>query len=145
MKLAVYLFAATMVLGGCATQPNPIGTYIPGRMVSLVDGKIIPLQVQLSYGSGQMNGTDPATGETFTGTYTAIQETSTNQVSTPSFWGDQDTAQEVKTSDVAQASAVLVGNKGTVFNIKMTVKAGNPPIGFGEATDNAGKKYNVQF
>jgi len=145
MKHVACLFALSLVLCGCATDPYPAGSFLPGRIVSLADGKILPAQAEISSGSGKLTATDPVTGEVFDGRYTAIQETTTSQVTRPGFLFDDETGQEVKTSDVAQASAILVGNKGTVINIKMTVKAGSPPIAYGEGTDNKGNKYNVQF
>jgi hypothetical protein len=106
---------------------------------------VFPAQVEITYGSGRMTATNPVTGEVFDGRYTAIQENKVIQHVDNSFWGNGDTSQAVETSDIAHGSAVLVGNKGTVLNIKMEVKAGHPPIAYGDAEDNAGKKYNVQF
>lgn len=145
MRTVFSLFALALLLAGCATETNPLGSFIPGRIISLSDGKVLPMQIQLSYGTGKMTALNPETGETFDGIYTAILETKSSQVSRPTWLGDQETASEVTTSDLAQASAVLVGNKGTVLDIKMQIQAGVRPIGFGEATDNAGKKYRVQF
>jgi hypothetical protein len=145
MRIAGCLFAVTLLLCGCAQSPYQLGAFIPGRIVSLADGKIMPMQIQLSYGAGKMTAFDPVTSETFDGTYTAIQEAKSSQVSRPGLFGDTDVGSEVTVTNMSQASAVLVGSKGTVLNIKMQIQAGSPPIGFGEATDNAGKKYNVQF
>lgn len=145
MRFAAVLIAAALVLGGCETSPYVVGAMIPGRITSLADGRTLPMQIQLSYGSGRMTAVDPKTSEMFDGTYTAIQQTQVTQHTQPSLFGDEDVGQSVATSDVAQASAVLVGNKGTILNIKMQIKAGSPPIGFGEAEDNHGAKYNVQF
>jgi hypothetical protein len=145
MKIAASLLVLSLFLAGCAEDPYRAGSFIPGRIVSLSDGKILPMQIELSYGTGRMTAVNPETGEAFDGTYTAINETKSSEVSRPTFFGDQETASETTTSDIAQGSAVLVGNKGTVLSIKMQIKAGSPPIGFGEATDNAGKKYHVQF
>ena len=118
---------------------------LPGTITCLSDGSVFPAQVEITAGSGRMTATNPTTGEIFTGRYTALQENKVVQQVDNSFWGDGDTSQAVETSDIAHASAVLVGNKGTVLNIKMEVKAGHPPIAFGDAEDNKGAKYNVQF
>lgn len=145
MKVAASLLGLSLLLVGCAENPYHLGAYIPGRIVSLSDGKILPMQIELSYGSGHMKAVNPDTGETFDGIYTAINETKSSAVSRPGLFGDQDVASETTVSDLAQGSAVLVGSKGTVIDVKMTIKAGSPPIGFGEGVDNAGKKYRIQF
>ena len=143
MRLAIAFLA--LLLGGCAVPTNQVGNMIPGRIVSLSKGTLLPMQIQLSYGTGTMNATNPVTGEHFEGNYTAIQDTKSVQYSKPGFLGDMETHHSVESSTACPASAVLVGNKGTVMNIKMQIQAGNPPVGFGEAEDNKGEKYNVQF
>jgi hypothetical protein len=145
MKVAASLLGLSLLLVGCAQSPYQLGTYIPGRIVSLSDGKILPMQIELSYGSGHMKAVNPDTGETFDGIYTAINETKLSAVSRPGLFGDQDVASQTTVSDVSQSSAVLVGSKGTVIDVKMTIKSGAPPIGYGDGVDNAGKKYRVQF
>lgn len=115
MRLAAGLLA--LLLSGCAANPHPEGTFAQGRLISESEAKVIMLQID---GAGHMSGVDAATIEAFHGTYTAVNDTT------------------------GQVSAVLTGNKGTVFNINMKIKRGLP-IGPGEATDNAGKKYSVEF
>lgn len=140
------ILGALALLAGCAvTTANPIGSYIPGRMVSLSDGKVYPMQIQLSYGSGKVVATDPVSGEILDGSYTAIQTTRTVQTSRPTWLGDQQTATAVEQSNTAEGTAILVGNQGTVVSLKLHIRAGNPPIGYGEGEDNKGKKYSVQF
>jgi hypothetical protein len=145
MRIVVAMLAFLLV--GCATAPDPygLGSMLPGKIVSLSDGVVFPAQVEITYGSGKMTATNPVTGEVFEGRYTAIQENKVIRHVDNSFWGNGDTSQAVETSDIAHGSAVLVGNKGTVMNIKLEVKAGHPPIAYGVAEDNNGKKYNVQF
>lgn len=143
MRFFIALFLVS--LAGCAAPTHQAGDMIPGRIISLSKGTLLPMQIQLSYGSGRMTAVNPATGESFEGNYTAIQDTKHVQYSRPTLLGNQETHQAVESSTSVPASAVLVGNKGTVLSIKMQIKAGNPPIGFGEAVDNKGDKYNVQF
>jgi type IV pilus biogenesis protein CpaD/CtpE len=145
MRMVVAILA--ILLAGCATEPDPyaMGNMLPGKIISLSDGTIFPAQAEISSGSGRMTATNPVTGEVFEGRYTAIQENKVIQHVDNSFWGNGDTSQAVETSDIAHGSAVLVGTKGTVLNIKLEVKAGHPPIAYGDGEDNTGKKYNVQF
>jgi hypothetical protein len=141
MRIAITLLA--LLLTACAAGGYAPGTMLPGKIISLSDGTTFPMQYEFAASSGAMTATNPVTGEYFQGTYTGIQETHVVQHTEASFWGDTD--QSVETSAVAQAAAVLVGNKGTVLNLKLHVKIGNPPSGFGEGEDNKGVKYNVQF
>ena len=141
MRFSIAL--AFLLLCGCAADPFAGGTFVPGKMTSLSDGTVFPMQIELSYGSGRLTATDPVTGEILTGTYTAILETHVIQHQSTSLFGEDETATD--TSGIAQGSAVLVGNKGTVVNLKLQIKPGTQPSGFGEAEDNHGKKYNIQF
>ena len=145
MKIVTVLVA--LLLAGCATegQYQP-GAMLPGRIIALSDGTTFPMQYEFTSGSGKMTARNPITGELFQGTYTAILETHTVQNTNTSIFDlSDDDSQSVSTSDVAQGTAVLVGNKGTVLNLKLHVKVGNPPTGFGEGEDNKGGKYSVQF
>jgi hypothetical protein len=141
MRIVVALLA--VLLCGCATEGYEYGAMLPGRIVSLADGTTLAMQYEFSSRTGKMIATNPVTSETFQGTWTAVQETHVRTHQDNSLFGSDDTS--VDTSDVADGSAVLVGNKGTVLNLKLHVKAGNPPSGFGDGEDNKGVKYNVQF
>lgn len=149
MRRAVILFSLLSLTGCAVGQVNRYGEMIPGRLISLADGTLIPVQLELTTGSGRITAIHPTTGETFTGTYTAISEAKSTQYTKETFWGGtEQTQQAVETSASVPATAVMVGNKGMVINIKMRVKPGNArilPIGYGEAEDNKGGKYNFQF
>ncbi|WP_227075580.1 hypothetical protein [Acidocella sp. KAb 2-4] len=147
MKILGALFAA-FFLAGCAVPQSPTSEYIPGRIVSVADGKIMPVQIQLSTfdnPTGKMVATDPVSGEVLDGNYTAFPATTYTQASHPTLFGNETTVSTQQVSDTVPASATLVGNKGTVIVIKMQIKAGNPPVGFGEGEDNKGRKYTLQF
>lgn len=151
MKLLRNAFVLGIALGvsACATAgPYQAGAFIPGRMIALNDGKLFPLQIQLTAMSspmGKMIATDPATGEIMEGYYTALPSTTYIQTAKPGLLGSQATGTATQMSDTLPASATLVGNKGTVVQLHMQIKAGNPPIGFGDGEDNHGVKYSVQF
>ena len=141
MRTGIILLA--LLLCGCATEGYKDGDMLPGRIISLADGTTLAMQVELTSGSGKMIATNPVTGEILQGTYTAMLETKVRTHQATSLFGSDDTSTE--TSDVAEGTAILVGNKGTVLNLKLHVKVGNPPTGFGDGEDNKGVKYNVQF
>jgi len=51
-------------------------------------------------------------------------------------------------SNIANATAILIGDKGTVLNIRMRMQAGvlkSQLHGHGEAEDNKGNRYQVRF
>jgi hypothetical protein len=144
------IIALALVLAGCATGPDPYasGSMLPGKMIALADGHVIPVQIELSpmsHPTGTMTADDSVTGEHFKGNYTFITETKVVQQSQPGLLFDQETSQAVQTSDVAPGTAVLVGDKGTVINLKITAKAGRPPVGYGNGEDNKDRKYTLQF
>ncbi|MDR3528583.1 MAG: hypothetical protein P4L57_15035 [Rhizomicrobium sp.] len=141
MRIVITLLA--VLLCGCASEGYQPGTMLPGRIVCLADGTTLAMQYELTSGSGKMIATNPVTGEVLQGNYTAVLETKVRTHQATSLFGSDDTS--VDTTDVADGSAVLVGNKGTVINLKLHVKVGNPPTGYGDGEDNKGVKYNVQF
>lgn len=148
MKKALLSIISVLMVGCVAPDPYPVGSMLPGKIISLSDGNILSMEIQLtplSSPSGKMTAIDSKGNEKFNGTYTCIVETKIVQDSKPSFWGSQETKTSQEVSDVVPGVAVLVGDNGTVINIKMKIKAGNPPIGFGEGEDNRGKKYTIQF
>ena len=152
MKILVPIsLTFAICLSGCSTTDDPyrIGAMLPGKMVSLADGRTLPMQIELtpvSHPVGKVSAVDPKSGERFEGSYTCIvgSKVVSHSVS-DDFWGQQQRAQSVEVSNVAPCTSVLVGTKGTVLNMKMLVRAGHPPVGTGEAEDNKGKKYTILF
>lgn len=148
--LAPLSIALIAILSGCAGTNDPygIGAMLPGRLIALSDGRTLPMQIEItpiSHPVGKLTASDPKSGEVFNGSYTCIVGSKVVSHSTNDFWGGQETGQSIEVSNVAPCTSVLVGNKGTVLNIKMTARAGHPPVGTGDAEDNKGKKYSVQF
>jgi hypothetical protein len=149
MRLVAVLLTV-LSLTGCVTPGLQYsgGQMIPGRLVSLADGALIPLQIELSTGQGRITGNNLRTGELFNGDYTAIPDTRYTQYSKDTFLGTQEIQQAVEVGSSVPATAILIGDKGTVINITMRIKPGNgyvKPIGYGEGSDNKSVKYNFQF
>jgi hypothetical protein len=145
-SLCVLITIAGCAVGGAYNYTG--GQMIPGRLISLADGTLIPLQLELSTGQGRVSGINPKTGEAYSGNYTAIEDTKYTQYTRETLLGSVNTQQAVEVSSSVPATAILVGDKGTVINLTMRIKPGNSsiaPIGYGEGTDNKGVKYNFQF
>lgn len=153
-RLLIALALNFLLFAGCAVAPpratGPV--MIPGRIYSLKDGTALDFAIERSNGQGIMTAFNPVTGERFTGTYSAIiteggqveQSTATN------FWGQVGpTVQKTTTATKAAGRGVLRGDKGTVINLRVDIKPSyHPqinPSGFGDAEDNNGQKYQVQF
>ena len=52
--MRAFIILLIISLGGCAVPTNQVGDMIPGRIISLSKGTLLPMQIQLSYGSGKM-------------------------------------------------------------------------------------------
>jgi hypothetical protein len=149
MRIAIVILA--LAVTGCAVGPYYSytgGEMIPGRLISLEDGHLIAIQIELSTGAGKIIATDQKTGEIFSGNYTAVSEDKYIQYTRETFWGTERTQQAIEASSSVPATAILVGDKGTVINISMRIRPGGRntlPIGYGEGLDNKGNKYNFQF
>ena len=120
---------------------------IPGTIFSS-DGKVMPFEIEKAHRTGAVRAKDPQTGEVFAGTYVGVREridvvTSGTAISgqvVGSTFGSG-SAQ----SNMANATAYLQGDKGTMLNCVMKIEAGLSPHGLGECTDNKGGKYRLQF
>ena len=146
MRFIVAVILLISLIGCSSYTPQYVytgGQMIPGRLISLSDGSLIPLQIELSNGQGQVFGTHPTTGEVFNGSYVGVADVRYTEYTT-----DNETTQAVEVSTSVPASAILLGDQGTVINILLHIKPGTAfiaPIGYGEGTDNHGEKYNLQF
>ena len=151
---AAALVATTLLVVGCG-----IGTMLPGTIYSQ-DGKVLSFQIEKAYRTGAVTALDPATGERFSGTYVGILERTTTlsssflsgqtNVAGTGFAGTAtSTASGFGTgsvgSNIANATAYLAGDKGTVLTCEMLIEAGFSPHGIGKCSDNKGKNYRLQF
>ena len=142
------------LLSACAVAPQtPAGPImIPGRIYCLKDGAELQFAIERSSGLGTMTAFNPATGERFTGSYSAMitEGGGVEQSTVANNWGTTTgTVSTVKAATKAEGRGVLRGDKGTVINLRMDIRPSyHPqinPSGFGEGTDNNGLTYQVQF
>ena len=161
MKFAIVKLMLMATLSGCAIFS--LGEMLPGEIVSLSDGTILPMEIEIIRASdvnGKIIAHNPITGENFHGKYSAILEKNvefgfmSSTATANSRGGGSATGYgsghgtETSSSNVADAIAVLIGDKGTVLNIKMRIQAGmlkSQIHGYGEAEDNKGNRYQVRF
>jgi len=169
MTLLVMVALTSLPLGGCA------GSMLKGTLYCIDDGTALPMEIETSYGHGRMTASHPATGEQFSGTYSGIYEDGFRQtsvasshsdkradasvrVTTPGRFGStnvdvaasgtEDTTSISTTSRAptkASALATLIGDMGTVIEIRMLIRPGLRPHGYGDGTDNHGRRYQLQF
>jgi hypothetical protein len=136
------LAAAGLVTGGCAT-----GGMIPGTIYSS-GGKILQFEIEKARRNGAVKAVDPSTGERFSGTYVGILEavsgSSTAFVSGQGRYASGFASGSVG-SNIANATAYLKGDKGTMLTCRMQIEAGISPHGIGDCTDNRAGKYKLQF
>lgn len=132
--------ALALGLAGC-------GGMIPGQIYS-EQGKMLEFQIEKTRGAGAVTAFDAATGEQYTGNYTAIREgvsgasTAIVQSGTGYVTG---TSFGSATSNTANASAYLTGNKGSMLTCEMRIQAGLSPHGIGSCVDSRGGRYRLQF
>lgn len=128
------------LLAGC-------GGMIPGKIYS-DSGKVLDFEIEKSTGTGRVTARDPATGEQFSGEYVGIRETVSANSSSVAFSGNgmaTGFGSGTVSSNMANATAFLSGDKGSSLNCQMTIQAGFSPHGIGDCFDKNGVKYHVQF
>lgn len=131
---------AALLLAGC-------GGMIPGHLYS-DSGKVLDFEIEKSYGSGHVTARDNTTGEQFAGEYVAIRETISASGSSVAMSGNRlatGFGSGTVSSNMANATAFLTGDKGSSLNCQMTIQAGLSPHGIGDCFDKNGVKYHVQF
>ncbi|MGB6756196.1 MAG: hypothetical protein WBE71_27525 [Xanthobacteraceae bacterium] len=120
---------------------------LPGNIYS-ADGKILQFEIETSHGSGAVKASDTSTGEEFSGTYVGIMSSATRTSSAVISGGVTASGFGVDSisSNIANATAFLKGDKGTMLNCAMQIQASVvSPHGIGGCTDNSGQKYRLQF
>jgi hypothetical protein len=133
--------AVALVLSGCA------GGMIPGKIYS-DNGKVLDFEIEKSYGTGGVTARDNTTGEQFAGEYVGIRETISANSSSVAMSGNRVATgfgSGSVSSNMANATAFLTGDKGNSLNCQMTIQAGISPHGIGDCFDKNGFKYHVQF
>jgi hypothetical protein len=133
--------AMALVLAGCA------GGMIPGKIYS-DSGKVLDFEIEKSSGTGRVTARDNITGEQFAGEYVGIRETisaSSSGVATAGTRMATGFGSSSVSSNMANATAFLTGDKGSSLNCQMTIQAGFSPHGIGDCSDKNGAKYHVQF
>ena len=134
-EIAIVVTLLSSLLSGC------VGKMLPGRMYATQTGSISEFQIQTSRGNGKMTAFDPKTGERFIGEYSAF------------FKGQGALFGNVGGSNVslyspptgANASGILVGDKGRTIRLYFEIKPGLRPTGVGTGVDQQGNQYEVYF
>jgi hypothetical protein len=141
LGMRLFAPAAAFLLAGC------VGGMIPGKIYS-DSGKILDFEIEKSHGTGRVTARDTITGEQFSGEYVGIRETTSatgssiaiSQNRVANGFGSASVS-----SNLANATAFLTGDKGNSLNCQMTIQVGFSPHGIGDCSDKSGIKYHVQF
>ena len=143
-KLSIYpvkvcaLLAVSAIVIGC-------GVMLDGKIYSLQEGVVLPMQIETSYGHGKIICVHPKTGERFDGTYSGVSSGSVGVGILTSGGGQSAAALGSVSSITANAIATMIGNKGTVLDCIMDIQKGIRPHGLGTCKDNNGNQYRLQF
>jgi hypothetical protein len=87
----------------------------------------------------------PKTGEHYAGNYVGILEAVGGSSVTVSSAGNVGATSFGLGSNIANATAYLTGDKGSMMNCEMKIEASISPHGIGGCTDQRGGKYRMQF
>lgn len=138
------------VLASCA-PPAPsgpdFGAMLPGNLYSL-SGNVMTFEIEKTTGAGSVTAFDPASQERFSGSYVAVlASTTTNAraVVTNGYGLAVGNATQSSGTNMADATAYLRGDKGTILSCTMRIQAGVYPHGIGDCTDNRRATYRLQF
>jgi hypothetical protein len=98
--------------------------------------------------SGAVKAFDPSTGERYAGTYVGIIQSASSHSTALVVAGARPVTgfgSSSIASNVAQASAVLTGDRGSALTCDLNIEAGYSPHGFGQCRDQSGVSYRLQF
>lgn len=137
MKVCALLAVSTITIG--------CGVMLDGKIYSLQEGVVLPMQIETSRGHGKITCVHPKTGERFEGTYSGVSSGSVGVGFLVSSGGQSATALGSASSMTANAIATMIGNKGTVLDCIMDIQKGIRPHGLGTCKDNNGGQYRLQF
>jgi len=132
------LSAAAVSLSAC------VGGMIPGQIYS-EQGKVLEFQIEKARRTGAVTAFDPQMGEHYSGNYVGILEAVGGSSVTVSPAGSVGTTSFGLGSNIANATAYLTGDKGSMLNCEMKIEASISPHGIGGCTDQKGGKYRLQF
>ena len=112
------------------------------------DGTVMQFAIEKTRGSGDVTAFNPTTQERFSGTYVAVVQ-GTNVSSRAYVTNGVDSASGVTAStarsNLADSTAYLRGDKGTMLSCSMAIQPGVYPHGIGTCTDNNRTGYRLQF
>jgi hypothetical protein len=138
MLRCLLLCVAAFSLSGCADG------MIPGKIYS-EQGKVLEFQIEKAGRTGAVTAFDLQTGEHYSGSYVGILEAIGGSSVTVTSAGSVGTTNFGLGSNIANATAYLTGDKGSMLNCEMKIEAAISPNGIGGCTDQKGGKYRLQF
>jgi hypothetical protein len=126
------------------------GGWITGEMINTATGDTWLYEIEKSRGKGGMWAANPKTGEVLKGQYTGRFTGGSESVGTISGTGSSGWRRTVNVETWspptgATAQGYLKGDLGTVVEMYLDITPGMRPTGSGQAIDNRGNKYQVQF
>lgn len=149
MKLALKIGARPLAIAGAlSVMVGCSGGMIPGSIYSN-DGRVLSFEIEKAQRTGAVKAKDPTTGETFTGTYVGVRErvdVATSGTAISGWVVASGFGTGSAQSNMANATAYLKGNKGSMLNCRMRIEAAFfSPHGLGSCVDKQGRKYRLQF
>jgi len=144
-RVTVVLVTAFAV--ACAPQGPSVGAMLPGALYTQ-DGRVLDFAIEKAQRSGRVTAFDPATQESFSGSYVAVIASasgSSREFVTNGRGYAVGAGSAVVGSNMADATAFLRGDKGSMLSYSMRIEAAASPHGLGICTDNHGGRYRLQF